>query len=235
MKFSNGIPTLDEVLNGGEQTPSPAALESQLHALIDRVRELPGQHDPLEKAGLLLNIAHSLIGLERGVDAWSAAREAFDMYVQAEHWERAVECCNVMYLTDQPDALVALGQGVWLSVTYPVDPELTVVMLEHVINDTPDDSDGAAVAASAAYYIADLRAEGKIRENLLFFTSQLLANVARRHSRADDQEHFEAWFKKLELHDPALFLPRLRNVVDVLVQDSWWIDRDALRAKLPVN
>ena len=29
------------------------------------------------------------------------------------------------------------------------------------------------------------------------------------------QEAFEAWLNKLELHDPELFLPRLRNVVDV--------------------
>ena len=26
---------------------------------------------------------------------------------------------------------------------------------------------------------------------------------------------------------------RLRNVIDVMVQDEWWIDRDSLRARLP--
>ena len=31
----------------------------------------------------------------------------------------------------------------------------------------------------------------------------------------------------MELNDPARFLPRLRNVVDVLAQDDWWFDRDA--------
>ena len=72
-------------------------------------------------------------------------------------------------------------------------------------------------------------------ENLLFYTNQLLATVARRHSDVHDQPMFERWSKKLELDDPAKFLPRLRNVVDVLVQDNWWIDRDALTAKLPVN
>ena len=34
----------------------------------------------------------------------------------------------------------------------------------------------------------------------------------------------------MELDDPARFLPRLRNVVDVLVQDDWRFDREALRA-----
>jgi len=35
------------------------------------------------------------------------------------------------------------------------------------------------------------------------------------------------------LNDPDKFLVRLRNVVDVLVQDDWWFDRDALHAQLP--
>jgi len=91
------------------------------------------------------------------------------------------------------------------------------------------------VAATVAHYVVDLRAEGRQREDLMFYTNQLLATVARRHSNVLDQEAFGRWFKKLELEDPAKFLPRLRNVVDVLVQDEWWIDRDAIRAKLPVQ
>jgi hypothetical protein len=49
------------------------------------------------------------------------------------------------------------------------------------------------------------------------------------------QEAFSRWFKRLELDDPAKFLVRLRNVVDVLVQENWWFDRDVLQAKLPVQ
>ena len=39
----------------------------------------------------------------------------------------------------------------------------------------------------------------------------------------------------LELGDPEKFLVRLRNVVDVLVQDDWWFDREELQRNLPVN
>jgi hypothetical protein len=140
-----------------------------------------------------------------------------------------------MFLADQPESLPALGQGIWLTVTFPMDPELSVAMLQHVIDETPPDSDGAAVAATVAHYIVDLRAEGRQREDLMFYTNQLLATVARRHSDVQNQEAFSRWFKKLELEDPAKFLPRLRNVVDVLVQDEWWIDRDAIHGKLPVQ
>ena len=41
--------------------------------------------------------------------------------------------------------------------------------------------------------------------------------------------------EKLELKQPEKFLVRLRNVVDVLVQDDWWFDREALSERLPVN
>ncbi len=215
---------------------STALLQSQVNALLDRIRELPPDHDPQERAQMLLDTARNLILLEEGAQAWAPAREAFDIYVAAQNWEKAVECCDALYLSGHSDALIALGQGVWLAVTFPVNPELSVALLEHVVDDTPDDSDGAAVAAITAHYVADVRSNtDQQRENLTFFTGQLLAKVARRHSEIDSQTKFDWWLNKLELNDPALFLPRLRNVVDVLVQDQWWIDRDAIRASLPVN
>ncbi len=210
-------------------------LQSQVNALLDRIRELPADHDPLDRAQMLLDTARNLVLLEEGNQAWAPAREAFDIFAAAQNWEKAVECCDTMYLSGHPDALVALGQGVWLAVTFPVNPELSVALLEHVVDDTPDTSDGAAVAAMTAHYIADMRSDDAQRENLSFFTGQLLAKVARRHSEIDSQTKFDWWLNKLELNDPALFLPRLRNVVDVLVQDHWWIDREAIHASLPVN
>jgi hypothetical protein len=214
---------------------SAVLLEAQLAEFRRQMLELPPNYDPLARADLLLQVGRTLIRLEKNQDAWDAAREAFDIYTQREAWEGAVQACDILFAADQPDSLPALGQGIWLTVTFPMDPELSVAMLQHVVDETPPDSDGAAVAATVAHYIVDLRAEGRQREDLMFYTNQLLATVARRHSGVQDQEAFSRWFKKLELDDPAKFLPRLRNVVDVLVQDEWWIDRDAIHAKLPVQ
>jgi hypothetical protein len=60
--------------------------------------------------------------------------------------------------------------------------------------------------------------------------------VARRHTNGacDTQELFNIWIQRLELNDPAKFLPRLSKIVDVLVPEGkWWFDRDALREKIP--
>jgi len=108
-------------------------------------------------------------------------------------------------------------------------------LLTHVVNETPDDADGAAVAATTALFLADIRASGAQRENLMFFVTQILGMVARRHGKVDSQEALDLWMERLELKAPGKFLVRLRNVVDVLVQDNWWFDREALQAKLPVN
>jgi hypothetical protein len=91
------------------------------------------------------------------------------------------------------------------------------------------------VAATTALFLADIRASGTQRENLMFFANQLLGKVARRHGDVNSQEAFDLWMDRLELKEPEKFLVRLRNVVDVLVQDDWWFDREALQAKLPVN
>jgi len=211
-------------------------LEMQVEDLRRQLIELPAGYEPTQRADLLLALGRVLLRLEKMADAWDAAREAFDLYKEVENWEGAVQCCDVLFAADQPQSLAALGQGIWLAVTFPVDPELTVAMLQHVIDETPPESQGAAVAATAAHYVVDLRApEGKERENLLFYTNQMLATVARRQANVHDQAAFDRWFKKLELDDPARFLPRLRNVVDVLVQEDWWFDREALTAKLPVQ
>jgi len=211
-----------------------AELEGLIAQWRDKLLNLPADVDPVEKCSIELDIASAQQQLERGHEAWPTARAAFDVFIEHQQWEKAAEACNVLYLSEQADSLVALGNGIWLAVTFPIDPEITVNLLAHVIDDTPDDSDGAAVAAATALFIADTRApEGSDRDRLHFFASQLLGKVARRHSDIETQEQFDFWIEKLELNDPDKFLVRLRNVVDVLAQENWWIDRDQIRENIP--
>jgi hypothetical protein len=223
----------------GNADDSSDAKEStaKLHALVERLGEeldalSPGAA-PLRRADLLLQLGRALVRLEKGPEAWAAAREAFDLYLAEQAWEGAAQCCDVLFLAEQPESLAALGMGIWLAVTFPVDPELSVALLHRVVEETPPDSDGAAVAAIVAYYVVDLRAQEPQREHLLLYANQVLATVARRHSGVDGQQAFNRWIQDMELADPAQFLPRLRNVVDVLVQDEWWFDRAKLQATLP--
>ena len=224
----------DSVMN---RSAEQAALESHLNALQDRYRDISRGSRALTKdiADLKLQMARTLVNLDRGSEAWPLSREALDTFLEVQDFESAADACDVLFQADQSESLSALGQGIWLAVTYPIDPELTVELLTHVVNETPDDADGAAVAATTALFLADIRATGEQRDNLMFFASQILGTVARRHGNVDTQEAFDLWMEQLELKEPNKFLVRLRNVVDVLVQGEWWFDREALQAKLPVN
>lgn len=211
-----------------------AALESHLQVLTEHLRGLEQNNAPAHHlADLHLQMARTLVSLERGEDAWPLGRNAFDFFIAEDEFELAADACDVLFQANLPDSIAALGQGIWLAVTCPIDPELTVELLSHVIDETPDDADGAAVAATTALFLADVRAQGRQREDLMFFATQLLGVVARRHSGIDSPEQLDRWMERLELKEPEKFLVRLRNVVDVLVQDDWWFDRDALQDRLP--
>jgi hypothetical protein len=49
----------------------------------------------------------------------------------------------------------------------------------------------------------------------------------------EEQEIFDFWVERMELDEPAKFLPRLAKVLDVIVESDWWFDRDQLRDKIP--
>jgi hypothetical protein len=187
----------------------------------------------LPRARLQLDIAESLIALERKKEAWDVAHEAFITAMQQESWQDAVEACNVLYQCDQEDSIAVLGMGIWLAVTFPVDPELTVAMLIHIVDETPDNSDGAALAAITGCYVVDLRAGDDRHESQSFLVDNLIAMVAKRHSNVQDQNAMNRWLDRLELRDPRVFLPRMAMVIDAIVGDKWWFDRDVLRGKLP--
>jgi hypothetical protein len=221
----------ESVMNRGAEQ---AALESHLLTLNDRLREIEvGQADRRNLADTQLQVARTLVGLGRGAEAWPLGRAALDTFIARDEFELAADACDVLFQSDQTDAIAALGQGIWLAVTCPIDPELTIALLSHVIDETPDDADGAAVAATTALFLADVRAKGRHRDDLMFFATQLLGTVARRHSGVESPEQLDLWMERLELKEPEKFLVRLRNVVDVLVQDNWWFDREALQDRLP--
>ena len=228
MSESNDI---SAALSGDERQE----LADKLNSYQDKFNNLPEDTSVLERTLLQLDISELLLALDQKEHAWNEARAAFTVFVDNEEWQHAVEACNVMYQTEQPASIVALGHGVWLAVTYPISTDTTVAMLNHIVDETPADSDGAAVAAMVGYYIADIRSTDEEHDSMTFLAKTILGNVAKRHSNVQTQKEMDAWMFKLELKEPEVFLPRLSLVVNSIVEENWWFDRDVLRAKLPVN
>ena len=222
------------LIDSSDPAASAEYIQQYLQQKEQALKALPADAPELDRARLNLDIAEAKVGITRGDEAWDLARAALDTFIENECWQEAVEACDVLYQTSQPASMVALAHGVWLAVTYPIDPQLSINMLGYIIDETPPNADGAAVAAIAAHYIADMRADEKQRESLLFLTNEMVANVARAHSTVEDKEALDAWMDRLRLRDPADFLPKLALVLGALVPaEEWWFDRDALRDKLP--
>ena len=234
-KKVTGNKELDELLiNSSSPDQSKEEIQAYLEKKQAAYDELEASAEPVDRARLQLDVAEALIGVGRADESWEKARSALDTFVELEQWQDAVESCDVLYQSAQPASIIALAHGVWLSVTYPVDPTLTVNMLSYVIDETPAKADGAAVAAVTAHYVADVRAQDDKHNSLTFLTKQLLANVAKGHSDVVDQDGLKLWMERLELLDPDVFLPRLSMVLGAIVPaDEWWFDRDALREKIP--
>jgi len=220
----------DSDIKDGLSDSERVALQKHLDEKIHELNALKNA-TPLGRARMQLDIAEILSNLERKPEAWDFAREAFEVALKNDAWQDAVEACNVLYQTEQDDSIAALGMGVWLAVSFPVDPELTLAMLLHIVDETPNNSDGAALAAVAARYVIDLRAADDTHESQGFLANNLIAMVAQRHSNVRDQGALDKWLDRLELRDPQVFLPRLGQVVNIMVGDKWWFERDELRNK----
>jgi hypothetical protein len=217
---------------------SKTFLKEELAKKQQQLMQLTLKSEPLDRANLQYEISELMLDIAKpGMleAAWGMSKESFEIYLENKQWEDAVSCCDLLYRTDQPSSIVALGNGLWLSVTYPIDPELTILMLNNLIDDTPAKADGAAVAAVVAHYIADLRLEGEKRDSIMFLTMNIIAKVAERHSGVKSQDQMNFWMTKLDLNDSNVYLPRLGQVIEAIVGEAWWYDRDALRAELPIN
>lgn len=223
---------LIENANDGPGEAERGAMRRRLAEMLQQLEALSNA-EPLPRARLQLDIAELLNALERRKEAWDIAREAFVTAMRHESWQDAVEACDVLFHAQQEDSMAVLGMGIWLSITFPVDPELTAAMLIHLVDETPDASDAGALAAITARYVVDLRADDDKHESLGFLVDNLIAMVAKRHGNVQDQAAMDRWLDRLGLRDPQLFLPRLAEVVNALVGDQWWFDRDVLRGKLP--
>jgi spermidine synthase len=211
-----------------EEKNPPVEFEQERAMLTQKLRNLEDD-EPLRRAELLIAIGEVLASLERGKEAWNVAREAFDIYVAAKDWEGAAQASNVLFLAEQPESPRALAQGIWLGITRPIDPELTVVLLERLIEASPPDADLTAVAATTAVYIATLRGQGEAGEELKEFTDRILSDVARRQANVRDQAGFDTWFENAGLNNPRLFLRSLAAALATLIGEDWWFDRYATR------
>ncbi len=218
-----------------EVTAQEKTLQQDLELHMQHFNALPEQCDPVEKARLMLDIAECHLGLDQLDEAHQWAQQGISPLIKNEQWPLVVDACDIIYNCNKDDALVALGNGIWLAVTFPIDPNISIQMLHHIVDETPDDSDGAAVAAMLAHYLAETRSNEKDHKNLTFLTNQIVTQVAKRHRNIEDEKTMQTWIKMYQLDEIDQLLSKMAVILETIVDNHWWYDRDEIRSRLPLN
>ena len=226
---------LNQIIADRDDRKSHAALANRLGEIERYLERATTAISADKKQSMLLEKVEILAELGNKQQAYKLARSSFDYFLANEQWQATVQACEIVYRYECEDAIAALGMACWLAITYPIDPLLSVRVLHYLIDETPDNSDAAAVAAVVAHYLVDLRTSGKQKDSLLFITKQKIADVALRHRNISDEESINIWMEILGLKDVKQFLPAMAKIIDVITADQWWFDRDQLRAQLPVH
>ena len=99
--------TINELLQSTDSAESIEYLNNYLAEKQKALDELPDDASELDRAFLKLDIAEALVGISRAEECWDIAREAFDVFLENEQWEAAVQCCDVLYQSGQPASLSA--------------------------------------------------------------------------------------------------------------------------------
>jgi hypothetical protein len=137
-----------------DETASTQHLEAKLLDIQASLENLPADAATTERLKPTLDSCYLLLDLERKDEAWNLAHASFNEALTEQLWTQAVEACDIMYQADMEESIPALAHGIWLGVTFPIEPDLSVAMLQHLVDETPDNSDGAAVAAATAFAVS---------------------------------------------------------------------------------
>lgn len=85
----------DSIINRSAEN---ASLESHLTTLQDRLKNLVQIHAPAHAiADARLQVARTLVSLERGEEAWPIGRAAFDHFIAHDSFELAADACDVLF------------------------------------------------------------------------------------------------------------------------------------------
>ncbi len=102
-----GIAPLIKEAHNDLSAEERAELERNLVEKLQALREMPQSavsgEGVLQRVRLQLDVAETLTALDRKMEAWSIAYEAFHVALDQESWQDAVEACNVLFQTSLVD------------------------------------------------------------------------------------------------------------------------------------
>jgi hypothetical protein len=132
-------------------------------------------------------------------------------------------------LTAESNALSYLAQSFW--VTLRIQPPLTdaINLLTILYQEVPRADELEALLAAYALALCAQRGQGHPQLAQLREHAGKLMTGAAGAQGITTQDAFDDWFTQQQLNDPAVFLPRLSQRLEALIDNQWAFDPSPLQ------
>jgi tetratricopeptide (TPR) repeat protein len=191
------------------------------------------------KATTLNNMARVYFQQGNQPLAITLTRQAAQALVNANDYIKLCTALrNLGVMDDVENSQIYFAQTVWLSLYIQVPLTDSIALFRSFYQRIPLDDELASLLAVTAGFYCRTRGERHPRlEELLKTCEEMLVNAAAGQGVKIDGNHPEKtrkslgkWFKKSQLNNPDMFLPKLIQRLEEIVEDNWLFDRSKLVA-----
>ncbi|MBF0192129.1 MAG: hypothetical protein HQL99_13465 [Magnetococcales bacterium] len=166
-------------------------------------------------------------------EEWNENRIAIDQLSRQGQWPEVLELLRRLTTKHKNNEIYkALAQRVWVGLKTQAPAIEVVQSLYHLLNTLgPTHELAPAVCALAQLLAIHRTPDHPDQELAIGHTQQMFSMVCGALNITGDEE-FQNWVKAKQLDEPDLFIPEIIRMLEMMVGDDWWIDREGLQKEL---
>ncbi|MBF0439431.1 MAG: hypothetical protein HQL93_09955 [Magnetococcales bacterium] len=166
-------------------------------------------------------------------EEWSKDRIALDQFSREKNWPEVLKILRRLSVKHKnAEIYKALAQRIWVGLKTEAPAIEVVESLFHLLNTLgPRHELSPAICALAHLLVKHRSPDHEDRDLAIGQSQQMFALVCDAYKVIGD-EAFAIWVKALRLDDPNHYLPMIFKGLEMMVGDTWWIDKEGLQEEL---
>ena len=164
---------------------------------------------------------------------WEFSLEKLERFNKSRDWNAALDLLIYLSKKDDHDKLhAAIGQASWLALKLETPIDIVVMSLYNMLLTLGNGHGAAKSVAALANMMTHHRTPDHPDRELAKAQAQQMLHYVSPETGHENQEGFDKWTKENRMDDPDFFVPVVMEVIDGLVRQDWWIDREAIQQEL---
>ncbi|MBF0587975.1 MAG: hypothetical protein HQL53_02480 [Magnetococcales bacterium] len=164
---------------------------------------------------------------------WKMMVHSVRQYSKAGNWSDTLDV--LVFLSNQegnPESAKARAMTMWLALkTETPIAVLTSAAYKLVVNLGEKHPLCAPLASVANLMLQHRTPEDPDRPLAISHVQQMYMHVCPS-ALNEDRDGFDQWVKENQLDDPDVIIPQVMGLLEIMIGDDWWVDRDAVQAEL---